>query len=95
MSHLELTAPIITGNDIYVGLNTTIFPGAKSGNRCIVGADSVLKGEYPDNSVIAGVLARVIKSVDKYFEKEKINSLHFGHLNAKEKGKALKNILIN
>lgn len=87
---LELTAPIIIGNDVYIGLNTTILPGTKIGNRCIVGAGSVLKGEYPDNSVIAGVPARVIKSVDKYFEKAKINSLHFGHLNAKEKEKALK-----
>jgi acetyltransferase-like isoleucine patch superfamily enzyme len=87
---LELTAPIIIGNDVYIGLNTTILPGTKIGNRCIVGACSLVKGEFPDNSVIAGVPAKRIKSVDEYLEKAKKNSLHFGHLSAKEKERELK-----
>lgn len=87
---LELTAPIEIGNDVYIGLNTTILMGTKIGNRCIVGANSLLKGEYPDNSVIAGVPARVIKTVDEYLEKAKDNSLHLGHLSAKEKEIELK-----
>lgn len=87
---LELTAPIEIGNDVYIGLNTTILPGTKVGNRCIIGACSVLKGSYPDNSVIAGVPAKVIKTVDDYLAKAKKNSLHFGHLNAKDKEKKLK-----
>lgn len=87
---LEITAPITIGNDVYIGLNTTILPGTKVGNRCIIGACSLLKGEYPDNSVIAGVPARIIKTVDEYLEQAKINSLHFGHLSATQKEKALK-----
>lgn len=87
---LEITAPITIGNDVYIGLNTTILAGTKVGNRCIIGACSLLKGDYPDNSVIAGVPARVIKTVDEYFEKAKKNSLHFGHLSAKDKEIALK-----
>lgn len=62
---LELTAPITIGNDVYIGLNTTILAGTKVGNRCIIGACSLLKGEYPDNSVIAGNPAKVIKTVDE------------------------------
>lgn len=87
---LELTAPITIGNDVYIGIKTIILPGTKIGNRCIVGAGSVVKGEFPDNSVIAGVPAKVIKTVDEYLEKAQQNSLHFGHLSAKEKEKALK-----
>lgn len=87
---LEITAPITVGNDVYIGLNTTILPGTKIGNRCIVGACSLVKGVFPDNSVIAGVPARVIKSVDAYLEKAKENSLHLGHLKGKEKEKELK-----
>jgi acetyltransferase-like isoleucine patch superfamily enzyme len=74
---LELTAPINRGNDVYVGLNNTILPRTKIGNRCIVGACSLVKGEFPDNSVIAGVPAKRIKSVDEYLQKAKKNSLHF------------------
>lgn len=87
---LELTAPITIGNDVYIGLNTTILAGTKIGNRCIVGACSLVKGEFPDNSVIAGVPAKRIKSVDEYLEKAKKNSLHLGHLSAKEKERELK-----
>lgn len=87
---LELTGPITIGNDVYVGINTTILLGTKVGNRCIVGACSLLKGEYPDNSVIAGVPARVIQTVDEYLEKAMKNSLHLGHLIGEEKDTALR-----
>lgn len=87
---LEITEPIVIGNDVYIGLNTTILPGTKIGNRCIIGACSVVKGVFPDNSVIAGVPARVIKTVDEYLEQSKAKSLHLGHLGAREKEKELK-----
>ena len=55
---LEITAPITIGNDVFIGLNTAILAGTKIGNRSIVGACSLVKGEFPDNSVIAGVPAK-------------------------------------
>lgn len=87
---LELTAPITIGNDVYIGLNCTILPGVTIGNRCIIGAGSIVTKCIPDNSVAAGVPAKVIKSIDEYIEKAKINSLQLGHLKGKEKEKALK-----
>lgn len=87
---LELTAPINIGNDVYIGVNTTILSGTKIGNRCIIGACSLVKGNFPDNSVIAGVPAKVIKTVDEYLEKAQRESLHFGHLHGKEKELQLK-----
>lgn len=89
---LELTGPITIGNDVYIGVNTTILPDTKIGNRCIVGACSLVRGTFPDNSVIAGNPARVIKTVDKYLEKAKEKSLHVGHLYGKEKDKELRKI---
>lgn len=87
---LELTSPIEIGSDVYIGLGCIILPGTKIGNRSIVGAGSVVKGEFPDNSVIAGCPAKVIKTVDEYLEKAKKNSLHLGNLSAKAKEIALK-----
>lgn len=89
---LELTAPITIGNDVYIGVGTTILPGTRIGNRCIIGACSCVKGIFPDNSVIAGVPARVIKNVDEYLEEAKEKSLHLGHLRDKEKEKELKRL---
>ena len=89
---LELTSPITVGNDVYFGVRTIIMPGVTIGNRVIIGAGSVVTRDIPDNSVAVGVPARIIKTVDDYFEKAKQGSLHLGHLSASEKAKALKEL---
>lgn len=87
---LELTFPIEIGSNVYIGNRVTILPGTKVGNHCIVGACALLRGTYPDNSVIAGVPAKVICTVDDYLERAKAKSLHLGHLKGEEKAKELK-----
>lgn len=87
---LEITARITVGNDVYIGVRTVILPGVTIGNRCIIGAGSVVSRSIPDNSVAVGVPARVIKSTDDYLKSAQARSLHFGHLSAKEKERALK-----
>jgi acetyltransferase-like isoleucine patch superfamily enzyme len=89
---LEWTAPITIGNDVYIGMNSIILPGVTIGNRCIIGAGSVVSKSIPDNSVAAGVPARVIKSTDEYLENMKKKSLKCGHLQGEAKVKALKKI---
>jgi acetyltransferase-like isoleucine patch superfamily enzyme len=89
---LEWTAPITVGNDVYFGVRATILPGVKIGNRCIIGAGSVVTKDIPDNSVAAGVPARVIKTTDEYLENMKKKSLKCGHLHGEEKAKVLRKI---
>jgi acetyltransferase-like isoleucine patch superfamily enzyme len=89
---LEWTAPITIGNDVYIGVRSLILPGVTIGNRCIIGAGSVVTKSIPDNSVAAGVPARVIKSTDEYLESMKKKSLKCGHLQGEEKAKVLKKI---
>jgi len=87
---LELTAPIIIGDDVYIGMRTIILPGVRIGHRCIIGAGSVVSRSIPDNSVAAGVPARVIKTTTEYLASAQARSLHLGHLPAAEKARALK-----
>lgn len=87
---LELTAPIVIGNDVYIGMRTLILPGVTIGNRCIIGAGSVVSRSIPDNSVAAGVPAWVIRSTDEYLGRAQMRSLHLGHMSAEEKAAALK-----
>lgn len=89
---LEWTAPIVIGSDVYVGMRTLILPGCKIGNRVIIGAGSIVTRDIPDNSVAAGVPARVIKTVDAYLEQTKAKSLNCGHLRGLEKEAELKRI---
>jgi len=54
-------APVRIGPDCWVGVKATVLRGTVIGHGSVVAANSVAKGEYPPESVIAGVPARVIK----------------------------------
>lgn len=47
-----LTSPVEIGDNTWIGCNVVILRGTTIGKNCIVAAGSVLKGTYPDNSVI-------------------------------------------
>ena len=87
---LEITKPITVGDYVYFGTRSMIMPGVNIGNNCIIAAGAIVTHDVPDNSVVAGVPARVIKTSDEYFDKIKQNSLHLGHLVYEEKDRALK-----
>ena len=87
---LEITKPIIVGNDVYFGNNAIILPGITIGNKVLIGAGAVITKDVPDNSVVVGVPGRVIKTADAYFEKIQQESLHLGNLKGQEKDLALK-----
>ena len=87
---LEITKPIVVGDNVYIGEESLILPGVTIGSNVVIGARSVVTKNIPDNSVACGVPARVIKTTDEYLEKIKSESLHLGHLKGKEKDKALR-----
>jgi acetyltransferase-like isoleucine patch superfamily enzyme len=47
-----------------IGANSTILPGVTIGKNALVGAGSVVVEDVPDNVVVAGNPARVIKNVE-------------------------------
>ena len=52
------------GNNVYIGPGSVIFGEIAIGDNVIIGANSVVNRSFPDNVVIAGVPARIIKQVD-------------------------------
>lgn len=56
-----ISVPVIIGKDVFIGCNCIILKGTKLGNACVVGAGSVVHGEFQDNCVIAGNPAIIIK----------------------------------
>lgn len=59
----------IIGDNCFIGYGACIQSGTKLGKQCIVGANAVVRGEFPDYCVIAGVPAKIIK---KYNSKSKL-----------------------
>ncbi len=86
---LEVTKPIVVGSNVYFGNNVIVLPGVTIGSNVVIGAGAVVSKDIPDNSVAAGVPARVIKTADEYLEKLKRESIHLGDLKGIEKDKAL------
>jgi acetyltransferase-like isoleucine patch superfamily enzyme len=52
--------PVIIGENCFVGTNSILMPGCKIGKNVIVGAGSVVRGDIPDNAMIAGNPAQII-----------------------------------
>ncbi|WP_377519782.1 acyltransferase [Priestia megaterium] len=64
-----LLRPIYLKKGCFIGANSIILPGTCIGENVIVGAGSVVKGDIPDNVIIAGNPARVINTIENYGEK--------------------------
>lgn len=58
------------GNNVFIGMNTTILKGVNIGSNVIIGANSLVNKDLPDNCVAAGNPCRVIMSLDEYYEKK-------------------------
>ena len=57
------TGRVILRQNCKIGSHSVIMPGVTVGENAIVGAFSFVNGDVPENAVVAGVPARVIKSV--------------------------------
>lgn len=64
--HEEATDEKITvGDNCYFGLGAKIFGSVKIGNNVTVGANAVVTKDIPDNAVVGGVPAKILKIKSK------------------------------
>lgn len=66
---------IIIGDNVFLGENATVLRNVRIGNNCIIGAGAVVTKDIPDNSVAAGVPAKVIMGLEQYYDLKKKNIL--------------------
>ncbi len=53
--------PVIVGDNCYFGLGAKIFGSVTIGNNVTIGAMSVVTKDIPDNAVVAGIPAKIIR----------------------------------
>ena len=61
----------VIGNNCFLGMRSVIMGGVKLGNNVIVATGAVVTKDVPDNSIVAGVPAKVICSLDDYYKRRK------------------------
>lgn len=60
---------VTIGNNVFIGVNSTILKSTKIGNNVIIGANSLVTKDVPDNVVVAGNPAKIIMTIEEYREK--------------------------
>jgi acetyltransferase-like isoleucine patch superfamily enzyme len=88
----DVFGKIKIGNNVFIGNNCTILPNTVIGDNCIVGAGSIVRGQFPDNSVILGNPAKVVltMSMQRLLYLQNSGFLKTQDLSSREKRKILK-----
>lgn len=55
--------PILVKRNAWIAANATILPGVTIGENSVVAAGAVVRNDVPDNTVVAGIPARVVKTL--------------------------------
>ena len=58
-----IPAPVSIGNKVWVGANVTILQGVTVGDGAILAAGAVVTRDVPPRSVVAGVPAKIVKTI--------------------------------
>jgi len=54
----------IVGSDVWIGPGVRILGDVTIGSNCIIGANAVVTRDVPDNSVVGGVPAKLLKTIE-------------------------------
>lgn len=57
------TTPVTIGHDIWIGANAVILPGVTIGDHSVVAAGAVVTKDVPPHTLVAGVPAKIIKTL--------------------------------
>lgn len=57
--------PVRVGDHVLIGANAVVIEGVQIGNGSVVAAGAIVTQDVPENVVVAGVPARIIKEIDE------------------------------
>lgn len=61
------SAPVIIGDDVFIGMNCLVLKGVTIGRGSVIGAGSVVAQDVPPGVVVAGNPARVVRTLGRDF----------------------------
>lgn len=60
----NLPRPIRIGRNVWIGANATVLPSVTIGDNAVIAAGAVVTKDVPENTVVGGVPAKVIRNLD-------------------------------
>lgn len=72
---LGSSGEVYIGNNVFIGMHSTILKGVHIGNNVIIGASSLVNKNIPDNCVAAGNPCKIVMSLQEYYEKRKASQV--------------------
>lgn len=67
--NIDYLDEIRIGNNVHVGTNAIIMPGVCIGDNCVIACGAVVTKNVKANSIVGGVPAHYIESLNEYVEK--------------------------
>ncbi len=83
---------VVIGDNVHIGTNTILMPGVTIGCNAIVGCGAVVTHDVESNTVVAGVPARFIETLQEYAKKQEGRYVNTKHMTFEEKRNYLKNV---
>lgn len=86
---IDVFGSITIEDNVFVGMNATLMPGITIGHDSVVATGSVVTRNVPPGSIVAGVPAKIIGTIEEYKRKTLANAVHVRSLPKNEKQAAI------
>lgn len=91
---MDKVGAITVGDNCFIGNSAKIMPGVTIGDNVIVGTGAIVTKDVPSNCIVAGVPAKVICTLDEYYQKNLKRFIPTARMSAEEKKKyILENVM--
>lgn len=84
---------VVIGDNVHIGTNAIIMPGVTIGDNAIIGCGAVVTHDVEANTIVAGIPARFIETLQDYAKKHENSVVYTKHMSGKEKKVYLNNVM--
>ena len=85
LENADFFGKIVIEENVNIGMNATIMPGVKIGKNSVIGFGSIVTKNVDSNTVVAGIPAKKIETIEEYYQKKKDKCDFTKNMNYKKK----------